>query len=235
MSLFDAEHLVKLARIQDARRRVSLSGIGEQVDEFIRGLEADPVSLRVMQALSLWTLGFGRDPNVQSKNFRAYWEGIPEVPGSLVVDDELEFVSLADPRPGLLRSCKMLGIQFEELGFSEESAEPFNQNFPLPAEPFWFRHDDGRKNHKRRPDDCRDELVGDVLAGTALEGVFAYAHHPTIVVENEHSIDLPRTVLRDSRMNCAFLEVWRGQVRISLYRESDIASPGCGTLRLRRK
>ncbi len=236
MRLFDVGHVAKLHEIQAARLSAGQEGIGSEVEELIRRLEMGGVNQWRIQAKRLWDRGFGRDPSVGAKNFKAYLAGIPKIPEGLVADDpELPLLSLCDPRPGLLRSCRMLEIEYEELGYAEDSAEPFDQNFPLPTEPFWFRHDDGRKNRNRRPDHCRDELVGDVLAGTALEGVFAYALHPTIVVENEHSIDLPRTVLRDSRMNCAFLEVWRGQVRLDLDRRSGLADPGYGTVRLRRK
>lgn len=199
----------------------------------VAGKMTDP---REAMAKRLWDRGFGPDPSVKTKNFKAYLAGIPKIPEGLVAEDsDLQLISLADPRPGLLRSCKLLGIQFEELGYTEDSAEPFNDQFPLPSAPFWFRHDDGRKNRKRRPDHCRDELVGDILAGTAMEGIFAFAHHPTIVVEGEHIIDLPRTVLRVARVRCACLGVWHGRVELGLGGSSGIAVPAFGSLRVRRK
>ncbi len=216
-------------------------GLHDEFQSFIRqitsgGVAGKMTDPRVAMAKRFWDRGFGRDPRVGAKNFKAYLAGIPKIPEGLVAEDsELPLLSLCDPRPGLLRSCKMLGIQFQEFGYAEDSVKPFDYRFPLPTEPFWFRHDDGRKNRGRRPDHCRGELVGDVLAGTALEGVFAYAHHPTIVVENEHVIDLPRTVNRARRVRCAYLGVWRGQVEIHLSGSSDSADPGYGALRLRRK
>lgn len=41
-------------------------------------------------------------------------------------------------------------------------------------------------------------------------------------------------VHRDDRVNCAYLKVWNGQAKLNLNRNSDIANPNYGTLRLRR-
>lgn len=236
MGLFDVGHVAKLHEIQSARLSASQEGIGLEVEELIRRLEMGGVNQWRIQAKRLWDRGFGRDPAVKTKNFKAYLAGIPQIPESLLAPDtDLPLLSLCDPRLGLLRSCKLLGIQYEELSYTEDSAVPFDANFPLPTGPFWFRHDDGRANSGRRPGRCRDELTGDIQAGSAMEGIFAYAHHPTIVVEGEHVIDLPRTVRRDDRVCCACLGAWSGRAGLSLYRDSDIAFPRCGTLRLRRK
>ena len=197
----------------------------------VAGKMTDPREIAVKR---LWDRGFGKA--VKARNFKAYLAGIPQIPAGLLADDaDLPFLSLVDPRPGLLRSCKLLWIQFEELGYAEDSSVPFDQNFPLPTGPFWFRHDNGRKNRKRRPDHCRDELTGDIQAGSAMEGIFAYAHHPDIVKKGEHVIDLPGTVRRDARVNCAYLGVWDGQARLSLSGDAGFANPSCGALRLRRK
>lgn len=236
MGLFDVGHVAKLHEIQAARLSAGQEGIGSEVEELIRRLEMGGVNQWRIQAKCLWDRGFGRDPNVRVKNFKAYLAGIPQIPAGLIaLDTDLPLLSLADPRPGLLRSCKLLGVQYEELGYSNEDAVPLDENFPLPTTPFWFRHDDGRANRKRRPDHCRDELTGDIQAGSAMEGVFAYAHHPNILKEGEHIIDLPRTVRRDFRVFCAYLMVWSGQAKLYLFRDSDIARPFCGALRLRRK
>ena len=42
-------------------------------------------------------------------------------------------------------------------------------------------------------------------------------------------------VHRDNRVNCAYLKVWKGQTKLNLNRNSDIANPNYGTLRVRRK
>ncbi|MBI4256848.1 hypothetical protein HY626_02215, partial [Candidatus Uhrbacteria bacterium] len=100
---------------------------------------------RVELAQCLWNCGLGRDPAVNASDFEDYLDGIPQIPASLIAEDpDLPFLSLADPRPGLLQSCKLLGIKYEELGYTDEDAVPFDDRFVTPTTPFWFRHDDGR-------------------------------------------------------------------------------------------
>ncbi|MBI4437527.1 hypothetical protein HY631_01100 [Candidatus Uhrbacteria bacterium] len=216
-------------------------GLGDEFQAFIRQITSGGVAWKMTNprerlAKTLWDRGFGRDEAIKAKSFKAYLNGIPQIPTSLVAEDSgLSFLSLADPRPGLLRSCKLLGVQYEGLGYTDGDAEPFSDRFAVPAAPFWFRHDDGRANCNRRPDHCRDELTGDVQVGTAMEGVFAFVHHPGIVVEGEHIVDLPGTVRRSNRADCACLEVWDGQVELRLCGHSGFAFPIYGALRLRRK
>ena len=191
-------------------------GYGAEFNAFIRqvtsgGVASKMTNPREAMAKRLWDRGFGRDPAVNAKNSKAYLAGIPEISAGLLADDsELPLLSLCDPRPGLLRSCKLLGIQFEELGYNDNSVEPFDDRFATPTTPFWFRHDNGRLNRKRRPDHCRDELAGDIQTGSAMEGIYAYAHHPNIIKEGEHIIDLPGSVHRDVRGGCAYLCMWGG-------------------------
>lgn len=42
-------------------------------------------------------------------------------------------------------------------------------------------------------------------------------------------------VHRSLRVNCAYLRVWNGQVKLNLNRNSDIANPNYGSLRVRWK
>ncbi|MBI4256534.1 hypothetical protein HY626_00580 [Candidatus Uhrbacteria bacterium] len=217
-------------------------GIGNLVQELIIRLTSGGVAGKMTDprgtmAKRLWDRGFGRDSAIKAKNFKAYLAAIPQIPASLIAEDsDLSLLSLADPRPGLLRACQLLGIQYEELGYADGDAEPFDERFMIPAAPFWFRHDDGRANSNRRPDHCRDELAtGDIQVGTATEGIFAFAHHPQIVVEGEHIIDLPGTVHHSRRVHCAYLRVWSGRVGLDLSGDSGFADPSYGALRVRRK
>ena len=89
-------------------------------------------------------------------------------------------------------------------------AKPFDDRFQLPTSPFWFHHDDGRRNCDCRPDRCRGESAGDILVGTAMEGIFAFHHHPQVVVKDEYRIDLPGTVLRGCSAGCACLRILNG-------------------------
>jgi hypothetical protein len=199
-------------------------------------MEAIMPNLRERLAKRLWDRDFGLHRNVNAENFEAYLQGMPQIPEGLLAEDtELPLLSLADPRPGLLQACRILVIEYEELSYTDKTAGPFDERFETPAEPFWFRHDDGRQNKGRRPDHCRDETSGDVQVGTAMEGIFAYAHHSQIVVEDEHILDLPGTVVRSWSVDCACLKVWDGQAKLSFSRSSNCFSQDYGTLRVRRK
>ena len=185
-------------------------------------LNLEDPDLREIQAKRLWEKGFGGDPNVLAKDFWDYLAGIPRISANLLADDpDLPFLSLADPRPGLVRSSALGFIQY---GRNDGDAEQFDRRFLLPATPFWFRHDDGHRNRNRRPYRDWEWFAGDILAGTAMEGVFSYLHHPTIVKEGVHSVDLPGTVRRGYRSFCARLGVWDARAGLGLDRNSDDAS-----------
>ena len=214
-------------------------GLGAELQAFFRqvtsggvaGKSGDP---RVIQAKRLWDRGFGCELELES--FDAYLATIPQIPEGLLGDDpELPLLSLADPRLALTKACRLIGIPHEELGYSDGVVVPFSDRYADPKKPFWLRHDDGRPNKDRRPDHCRDKLTGDTLTGTALVGIMAYLHHPEIVVEGEHVIDLPGSVHRGSRAVCAYLKVWDGRVRLHVSRSAGIAGPDYGSLCFRRK
>ncbi len=98
MGLFDVGHVAKLHEIQAARLSAGQKGIGSEVEELIRRLEMGGVNQWRIQAKRLWDRGFGRDPSVKAKNFKAYLAGILQIPASLLADDpELPLLSLADP------------------------------------------------------------------------------------------------------------------------------------------
>ncbi|MFH1253573.1 MAG: hypothetical protein V1664_04575 [Candidatus Uhrbacteria bacterium] len=191
-----------------------------------------PAEIRLAQARRLFELGFGGEGVI----FETYLEGIPEIPAFLVANDsKLPLLFLADPRPGLVKACQLIGIKYAEFGYGDESAEPCDKRHSDPTEPFWFRCNDGRSNRNRKPTDCRIECTGNLLAGTAMVGVTAYAHKVDIVKEGEHIIDLPGSVDRDARGDCAYLGVWRGQPKLFLDRDAEIAYPHYGSLVFRRE
>jgi hypothetical protein len=216
-------------------------GIGFHIEELINRLTShnatDQItdSRRVM-ARHLWDLGFGCFQGSRVRGFDIYLDSIPQIPLSLLVEDpELSFLSLADPRLGILQVCRLLGIQYEELKYVEGDSVPFDERFKIPQQPFWFRHDDGRVNRNRRPNDCRRECVGGIQVGTAMEGIFAFVHHPQIIAENEHVIDCPGTVYRTRPVLCGCIGMWSGQVKLGLVRHPDITNPCNGSIRVRRK
>ena len=239
MSLFDTGHVAQLHEIQRSRLKSGQPGIGLEVEELIArltsgGVAGKAVDDRTRFAKVLWDLGFGRELKI--KTFKAYLATIPEIPESLLGhDDDLPLLSLADPRLGLVVACRLIGIKHEDFGYKEGDAVPFDDRFKDSVTPFWFRHDDGRKNRNERPDSCREANTGDTLVGTAMVGIMAYVHHKEIIREGEHVIDLPGSVGRQNRGGCAYLKVWDGQVELDLSRNADSASPNCGSMRVRRK
>lgn len=230
------EHIKRLVEIDRLQ-----GGIGSDVEEFIRSLDpgdgvdhmTDP---RERLAKRLWDRGFGRDPEVKARNFRAYLKGIPPIPEGLIAYNyKFPFLSLADPRPGLIRVCRLLGVWFEEFGYTDNSAKPYSKWITLPEGPFWFRHDDVWWNRRDSPDFYRELVTDSVLVGSAMEGLFAYAHHPGIFEGGAHSIDLPATVNRADRLLCATLGVVMDQVQLRLDRQSRFPGGKSGTLHLLRK
>jgi hypothetical protein len=121
--------------------------------------------------------------------------------------------------------------------YEQKSAKGFDDGYIIPVAPYWFRHDDGRKNRNRDSDQCLDEAAGDIRAGTIIEGIFAYAYHPQIVMEGKYCICLPATKRNDFHKVTASLGVWgsRGYARLDVYGLSLTAEPGSGTMRVRRK
>ena len=237
--MFDVGHVAQLHEIQRARLSRGDPGIGSEVEELIARLTSGGVGarsgdLRTIQAKRLWDKGFGRE--VKAKNFKAYLASIPEIPASLITDDpEFPFLSLVDPCVGLVCACSLASVQHSELGYSDGDIIPFDERHTDPTQPFWVRHDDGRKNRNRRPDHCRDECTGDLLAGTAMVGLFTYIHHQEIVKEGEHILDLPGSIHHDEPLVCAYLGVWDGQPKLSISGDSDRALSDYGSLRFRRK
>jgi hypothetical protein len=194
---------------------------------------SESIDQRKAQAIRLWNWGFGRELSFGS--YDAYLATIPQVSESLLGDDpDLPLLSLADPRLGLFKICKLIGIRSRRLGTIDEDVAPFNERHADPIEPFWFRHDDGRCNRGRRPDHCREELTGDILAGTALVGAMAYLHHPRIIVKDKHVIDLPGSVSEEARTCCIHLVVHGLLVEFNVIRHVDVAVASFGTLRFRR-
>ena len=198
----------------------------------------------------LYNLGFDTDPDVgaislvripnwekETMVFDDYLAGVPSIPERLIIDDaDFPYLCFADPRPGITRSCALLKVKYQELGYDDHSSEPFDDRFHIPDGPYWFRHDGGRKNRGRRPDHCRDELDGGIRAGTDMEGLFAFAHDPSFFqIENVHFINLPGTVNRLNRDKCAFLVPLSGYEMLGLRGESDSGVERGSSLRVRLK
>lgn len=208
-----AELQVLIDRCKDGRRLLSMNNV------------------RVMQAKVLFDKGLGGD-----LSFDAYLATIPEIPETLLAHDSgLPLLRLVDPRLGLVKTCKLFGIKFEEFGYSDADAAPSDPRHEIPNTPFWVRAHDGRKNRNRKPNICRDECKDKLFAMTAMVAIMVWVQDPSIIKQNEHVLDCPGSVLRHARGRCACLEVWRGEVGLCLSSAAALEHPYYGSGGFRRE
>lgn len=150
-------------------------GIGDEVAALIKRLTdgrrlLDTNDVRVIQAKVLFDKGLGDD-----LGFDAYLATIPEIPETLLADDpNLPLLRLVDPRLGLVKTCKLFGIKFEEFGYSDADAVACDARHEMPNTPFWVRAHDGRKNRNRKPNVCRDKCKDKLFAMTAMVAIMVW-------------------------------------------------------------
>lgn len=215
--------------------RVS-GGIGDEVAAPIKRLTdgrrlLGTNDVRVIQAKILFDKGLGGE-----LSFEAYLATIPEIPETLFADDpNLPLLRLVDPRLGLVKTCKLFGIKFEELGYSDMDAVSCDARHEIPNTPFWVRAHDGRKNRNRKPNICREECKDKLFAMTAMVAIMVWVQDPNIIKEGEHVLDCPGSVRRAVRGCCAYLGVWGGEVKLDLSRNAGDADPNCGSGGFRRE
>ncbi len=212
-------------------------GIGREVQELIARLSSGGVKIksdnvRHIQAKRLWNLGFGQG----FASFPEYLATIPQIPKSLLGDDpELPMLSLADPRPGLVAICQMAGVEYNPADSGQAIPLPGKPRLKDPTEPFWFRHDDGRPNRNRKPNQCLRNAKSGTIAGTALTGIMAFLHHPGILSDEGFCIDLPGSVSSTRGENCGSIRSDRGVVVLEVNGCASVASKNSGALRVRRE
>ncbi len=195
--------LMVLDGLIEYHKRVQGGGIGS------------PHKARTAAAKRLWELGFGEAAGAGS--FDEYLREIPPIPNHLLwFDHKVPLISLADPRSGLSRCCQFARVQFSELGLVDSSAWPHNDQFKTPVTPFWFRHDAGIENLGQVASVVRDRQRGSVRVGTAIEGLFAYVHHPFVVEEGVRIVQMPGTVKQFARNLGACIGIWDGQAKLHL-------------------
>lgn len=184
---------------------------------------------RVRQAQCLFEHGFGQALGIES--FHAYLADTPEVPDSLRAEDpELPFLSLADLRLPPEEIRRLLGITLHE-SYAPDPVQHCDARHYIPPEMFWFRHDDGSNSRGRKAGVVRAECRGNILAGTALVGMMAHAHHG--IVKCGHAVRLPGSMLRGSTELCATLFEWLGRIQLYAHVSLDEPSSTAGTMRFR--
>ncbi len=216
------EHIRKLYQIQEARIKRGLPGIGDEMDKLIQKLMVDefnkgPNDLRTQQARCLWELGAVR--SLSYRRFNSYLESIPEIPETLLDEDEkFPLLALDDPRPSRTLRVERVGITYRGLTYKydNESFVPRDELHAVPKEPYWFRANYGWKNRGREPKECLKECVGNILAGTADAGIALYVHYKKNLRLECHAMLLPGSVERADVKNCAWLGIWQANSTIRL-------------------
>lgn len=237
------DQLLELQELERARVKHGLSGFQKVIQEILdrykdeaRGiLFKDPKAMRCMQAKCLWDKGFGLALGMRS--FDDYLKTIPEIPESLHKHDSLfEYLSLADPRLNLVMACALIRIELTKRAYLKGVATPFDERHTDIATPFWFRHNGGWNNRNRRPDHCRDECIGDILAGTATTGVFAYFHSQQILKKGMFELVLPGSVRRTGKYTYSVsLSASSGRPKLFAYKGLKTANQYSGTLCVRMR
>lgn len=184
--------------------------------------------IRRSQAKRLWDLGVGRE--LGFKRFKDYLASTPEIPEALLKDDA-EFPLLVLVQPfSLSRLCALGNIDFDG---NDDTFIAYDARCAEFTQPTWIRVQDGCKNRNRKVVDCRTGFVSYEIGLTALQGVCAYLHHPTVISElndnpDGHAMDLPGSVHRSGRGFAAYLRLWKGRVRLCWLWDDDVV-PGYGS------
>lgn len=216
-----------------------LCGIHTEIQELIRRLTDGGAVLksddpRVFQAKVLWDKGLGRGIGIDT--FEDYLATIPQIPTTFIFNDtDFPLLRLVDPRLGLVNTCKLFGIKFEEFGYSDADVVPCDDRHEIPNTPFWVRAHDGCKNRNRKPSICRDECSDKFFAMTAMVAIMVWVQDPSIIKEDEHVLDCPGSVHRSGRGFCAYLDVWGGEVELYLGGYAGAVHPHCGSGGFRRE
>ncbi|NQV88767.1 MAG: hypothetical protein HQ488_00385 [Parcubacteria group bacterium] len=209
-----------------------LDGLIEYHKRVQGGGVSSPHRARTAAARRLWELGFGEAAGAAS--FDEYLHEIPPIPNQLLwFDHKVPLISLADPRPGLSRCCQFASVQFSELGLQDWSAVPYSDQFKPPVTPFWFRHDAGIETLGLIASDVRDQQRGSIKAGIAIEGLFAYVHHPFVIEEGVRVVKMPGTVKKFARNLGACIGIWDGKVKLHLDSGIELPNQRSGTLLVR--
>ena len=229
MDTFTLSQIDELRAIEKTRLDRGEPGIRVELQELINRLKSGGVAgksadVRIARAKRMFDLGVGRELFTKGKlpneSFEAYLATIPEIPVEyLVGDPDFEHLVLEEPRIGLKRLCDLGIIVFDG---NDQTFEAWDSRHEDAMEPRWIRLQDGRKNRKRKPDDCRQSFNTDELGTTALQGVCAYLQIPTVVADlnigaDGHVMDLPGSVHRGGRRLCAFLFVGGGRAGLYWY------------------
>lgn len=164
------------------------------------GATVDPDDIRTVQAAMAWWWRFGGDAL-----FEAYLETIPVAPDFVELRrrfPQLNLPLLVDPRLGHVHTAMLVGLEYRENGFRDDSLIPADDRHRMPTDaPYWVLAHDGAPNLGRAPTDCFADCTGDVYAGTADVLMALRLQHGS----RRYSMDGPGSVLADGRGSCAYV------------------------------
>lgn len=206
------------------------------------------MDFRTEQARRLWQLGFGRARkqkifhdlilrflgwDLSKRGFDQYLSAIPEIPDSLLTDDdEFRCLVLVDPRQGLTKSCELAGVRFAELGYGEHSLLQYSERDVHPADPFWARVDDGEEQALSSPAESRETCQNNVYPLTAMVAVMLFLQYK--LGELKASLVTPGSVSAEDWQQCFCLRLI-GEPELAVYGTAWGVSQGYVSGRYRLK
>lgn len=125
-------------------------------------------------------------------------------------------------RVGLAETCKLAGLLYTGVDSTLVAYEEARAKTGAR----WMRGQAGRKNRNRSPVDCRASFVEGEVGMDAPEGIFTFVDDPLAI--KGHIMDLPNSVHRGNRDDCAYLGVIGGKPELD-WRWDDDALPGYGS------
>jgi hypothetical protein len=227
------ERLPHMARIALALRgHPSANG---ELERTTRELEARFTNVRELQALRSYT-AFG--DALGAPNAMAYLngtdnlEGVMEIPkfpeeqmahfdDTLLVDQRI--LEGHDRSVGMVETCRLAGLVYGGNNETFVLRDPKLIRTGL----YWCRFQNGRRNHGRKPSECRESFEKFEIGASAMLGIARYVQDDVVLWK--HYMDCVESVLAADRDYCAVLGVWCGGPELRWYWDGDDAVPLCGS------
>jgi hypothetical protein len=181
---------------------------------------------REIQARRLWDLGIGRALKYES--FEAYLATIPEPAEEIA---EKSYLTLVEPRIDLQKLCELAHIQYA-LNNRVLTYAPRHFEF---TEPTWIVIDPGRGLRRHTVSEYMEALANGEFGLTALQGIFAYIHQPSVLgdleVKTGLALDLPGSRLENTPWYVACLRSKDGLVSLGHRDGSQVEPQYCPATR----
>ncbi|MBI4281465.1 hypothetical protein HY625_01450 [Candidatus Uhrbacteria bacterium] len=123
---------------------------------------------------------------------------------------------------GITELCELLGLAYDG---NHTTPVPHDAKQRVQSGIRWMRFQDGRRNHGRKPDDCRKTYKPFEVGMDVVEGTAVYVQDSWVI--KDHYMDLTASVRADDRGYCAALGIWSDGPLLS-WRWHGSADPHCG-------